>query len=191
VRLFVAIELGADVQREAAGTIEELKRRTAQSAPRAKVTWVRPEQLHITLRFIGQVDPDGATNIQTALAPPIRVPPFELSIKGMGTFPPKRPPRVLWAGISAGIDSLRSVEQEVRSRLTPLVPGDDGDYHPHVTLGRVKFAAGLRPAVLLEGLEDTTFGVVRVGAVTLFESRLSSKGSTYVALGRTSLARSS
>ena len=54
-------------------------------------------------------------------------------------------------------------------------------------LGRVKVAAGLRPAVLLDGLEDTGFGVAQVGAVTLFESRLSSTGPTYVALGRTEL----
>jgi len=97
---------------------------------------------------------------------------------------------VIWAGIGKGIDNLRSVEQEVRARLDGLVHSTgERDFHPHLTLGRVKNPAGLRPVPLLEGLESTVFGVVRVAAVTLFESRLSSSGPTYIALGRSELAQ--
>ena len=96
---------------------------------------------------------------------------------------------MIWAGIGKGIDNLRSVEQEVRGRLDGLVHSTDKhDYHPHLTLGRVKNPAGLRPVPLLEGQESTVFGVARVAAVTLFESRLSSSGPTYIALGRSELA---
>jgi 2'-5' RNA ligase len=121
------------------------------------------------------------------------VPAFELTIEGTGSFPPKRPPRVVWAGIVAGLHYLHAVEREVGQRLDPLIStADDArggarDYHPHLTLGRVKVPAGLKPGVLLNGLERAVFGTVRVGAVTLFESRLSSAGPTYVALGRTPL----
>jgi 2'-5' RNA ligase len=188
VRLFVGVEIGQDVQSAASRVIDELKRRTERSAPQARVTWVKPELLHLTLRFIGSVDAALAEKIMTALAGPIRIPAFQLTIKGTGTFPPKRPPRVIWAGIAAGLDELKSLEQDVRTRLDRLAPSsDDRDYHPHLTLGRVKSAAGLRPAVLLEGLDDKGFGVVQVRAVTLFESRLSSTGPTYVALGRSEL----
>jgi RNA 2',3'-cyclic 3'-phosphodiesterase len=77
----------------------------------------------------------------------------------------------------------------VRARLDGLAHStDERDYHPHLTLGRVKDPAGLRPVPLLEGLESRVFGVVRVAAVTLFESRLSSSGPTYIALGRSELA---
>ena len=166
-----------------------MKRRTEHRAPHARVTWVKPEQLHLTVHFIGQVDSALGEQIRTALAGPLRAPAFDLTIEGTGTFPPKRPPRVIWAGIGKGIDNLRSVEQEVRARLAGLVHSTaERDYHPHLTLGRVKNPAGLRPVPLLEGLESTVFGVVRVAAVTLFESRLSSSGPTYIALGRSELA---
>ena len=189
MRLFVAVDVGSDVQRAASRTIEDMKRRTEHRAPHARVTWVKPEQLHLTVHFIGQVDSALGEQIRTALARPLRAPAFDLTIEGTGTFPPKRPPRVIWAGIGKGIDNLRSVEQEVRGRLDGLVHSTaERDYHPHLTLARVKNPAGLRPVPLLEGLESTVFGVVRVAAVTLFESRLSSSGPTYIALGRSELA---
>jgi len=190
VRLFVAVDVGVDVQRAAARMIEGLKRRTEQGAPHARVTWVKPEQLHLTVQFIGQVDPALGEQIRTAFARPLESPAFDLTIEGTGTFPPKRAPRVIWAGIGQGIENLRTVEQEMRARLDSLVhTTEERDYHPHLTLGRVKNPAGLRPVALLEGLESTVFGVVRVAAVTLFESRLSSSGPTYTALGRAELAQ--
>jgi 2'-5' RNA ligase len=189
VRLFVAVDVGAEVQRTASQMIENLKRRTEQNAPYARVTWVKPEQLHLTIRFIGHVDTALAERIQTTLLRPLRTPAFDLTIAGTGTFPPGRQPRVIWGGITTGIDSLRLVEQEVSSRLEKLAPStEERDYHPHLTLGRVKHPAGLRSAALLEGHESAVFGVVRVGAVTLCESRLSSSGPTYIALGRANLA---
>jgi 2'-5' RNA ligase len=190
VRLFVAVEIGSEVQASATRVIEDLKRRTEQSAPQARVTWVKPDQLHLTVRFIGQADSNLCQTILATLAYPLQVSAFELTIEGTGSFPPKRPPRVIWAGITAGLEVLHAVEQEVQLRLDPLIPGvDERDYRPHLTLGRVKNPAGLRPAVVLKGLEQAVFGRVRVEAVTLFESRLSSTGPTYVALGRTPLTR--
>lgn len=190
MRLFVAVEVGPDVQAMASRVIDELKRRTVQIAPHARVTWVKPGHLHLTVRFIGEVDADGVERILAALAAPLRVPAFDLRLAGTGTFPPRRPPRVIWAGIGAGLLELEAVEREVRSRLDGLLAaaGDDRSYNPHLTLGRVKNPSGLRPGVLLEGLETAVMGVVRVGAVTLFESRLSSSGPTYVVLRRTELA---
>ena len=189
MRLFVAVDVGAEVQRTASQMIESLKRRAEQSAPHARVTWVKPEQLHLTVRFIGQADPALGDKIRTALANPLRTPAFDLTIAGTGTFPPGRLPRVVWAGITTGLDHLRLVEQEVGSRLDKLAPSTEArEYHPHLTLGRVKNPAGLRPAALLEGTETAVFGMVRVAAVTLFESRLSSSGPTYIALGRADLA---
>ena len=184
----MAVELGADVQAAASRLIDELKRRMAQSAPHARVTWVKPSHFHLTIRFIGEADAALGEKIRAALERPLAVPAFAMTVEGTGTFPPKRPPRVIWAGITGGFDILRAVERELRTRLDPLTPPEDRDYHPHVTLGRVKNPAGLRPAVLLDGFKDAAFGVVPVGAVTLFESRLSSTGPTYVALGRTPLS---
>lgn len=189
MRLFVAVDVGSDVRRSVSQMIDELKRHLEHSAPRARVAWVRPDQLHLTVRFIGQVDPALGDKIRAALVHPLRTPAFDLTIARTGTFPPEGQPRVIWAGITAGIDSLRQVEQEVRSRLDGLAPSTDArDDRPHLTLGRVKNPAGLRSAALLKGRESAAFGTVRVAAVTLFESRLSSSGPTYIALARTDLA---
>jgi 2'-5' RNA ligase len=191
VRLFVAVEVGPDVQAAASRMIEDLKRRTEQSAPHARVTWVKPEQLHLTVRFIGQADSDLCRKILTTFDRSLQVPAFGLAIEGTGSFPPKRPPRVIWAGITAGLEELHAVEREVRSRLDPLISSDEREYRPHLTLGRVKNAAGLKPTVLLKGLEQAVFGEVHVGAVTLLESRLSSTGPMYIPLGRAPLTRTS
>ena len=192
MRLFVAVEIGSEVQAAASRVIHDLIRRTEQSAPHARVTWVRTENLHLTVRFIGQVNLTDSEKMVKAFERPLRTALFDLTIEGTGTFPPKRPPRVIWAGIAGGLDALHAVEQEVRARLKAVATAaDDRDYHPHLTLGRVKDATGLRPAVLLKGFEHAVFGVLRVGAVTLFESRLSPKGPTYIALRRTPLAHSS
>lgn len=191
MRLFIAVEVGSDIQAAASRTIDDVKRRVEQSAPRAHVTWVKPENLHLTVQFIGEVDAAVGAAIKAALAPPLRVPSFDLTIHGTGTFPPRRSPRVIWAGLANGVEGLRSLAGEVRSRLRSVVPAsDEREYQPHLTLGRVKNPAGLKSAAVLEGLEDVHFGRVHVEAVTLFESRLASKGPTYVALARTGLARS-
>jgi len=185
----VAVDVGADVRRKASDVIDALKGRSALVAPHARVTWVKSEQLHLTVRFIGQVDPGVGEEIRVALAAPLQTRAFDLTIERIGTFPPKRPPRVIWAGVTIGLESLRAVEQEVCARLDHLAPPtEQRAYHPHLTLGRVKSPTGLRPAALLDGLERVPFGVVRVAAVTLFESRLSSSGPTYIALARADLA---
>ena len=192
MRLFVAVEIGPDVQATALRVIDELKRRTVQSAPHARVTWVKPGHLHLTVRFIGEVDADLNERILTTLSEPLRVPAFELTLAGTGTFPPKRPPRVIWAGITAGLNELHALEREVRSRLDRLVaPDGDRAYHPHLTLGRVKNPAGLRPACCSKGSKRPYSVSFASEAVTLFESRLSSSGPTYVVLGRTELAHAS
>lgn len=183
----MAVEVGSDVQRAAERVVGELKRRVERSAPQARVNWVKVERLHLTVRFIGEVSDQLGREILAALEPPLLTTAFDLAIAGTGTFPPRRPPRVLWAGVAVGLEPLLAVEQEVRARLAHLtaVQGDRA-YHPHLTLARIKDAAGLRPASLLEGLESVVFGAVRVEAVTLFESRVPSEPA-YVPLGRTPL----
>jgi 2'-5' RNA ligase len=185
VRLFIALDVGAAIQRAAAGVSDELKLRAARLAPRARVSWVKPERMHVTVRFIGEVDDPQSAAIRSALEPALSAGRFDLTIRGVGSFPPDRPPRVLWAGIAEGLEALR----EVGARLEGLriLLRSAADYNPHLTLARVKHSAGLRAETLFAGLENVVLGTAAIEAVTLFESRLSSTAPIYVARGRTLL----
>ena len=188
MRLFIGIEVGDVIAREAAQVVETLRRRAASLAPHSRITWITPERMHVTVRFIGHVDDPQAAAIQEAFRQSIPVVPFELAVAGTGTFPAKGAPRVVWAGIVGGVDAAQKVEQHVTMRLTPLgVEPEERPYHPHLTLARVKDPARLRTPALLEGLEQHVFGRVPVTAITLFESRLSPKGPTYVPVLHTPL----
>jgi 2'-5' RNA ligase len=188
MRLFVAVELGEAVQQEAGRIVEELRRRAGKRSPRARVTWVAPERMHLTLRFIGEIADAAADGVIHALRAPLGLAPFDVDWKGLGAFPKSGPPRVLWAGIDRGCDELVAVEREVGARLDAVkIPREERPYSPHLTLARVREAAGLRSAVLFEGLADNALGTTRVDAITLFQSKLSPKGPTYVTLQKTSL----
>ena len=189
MRLFVAIEMNRSVEDAAREVIDDLRDRASRLAPRARITWAAPERLHVTVRFIGEADEARAQAIRSALGATIDAPVFDVTVEGVGAFPPKGAPRVFWAGLTDGRDGLLDVERAVSQRLETLVPAEDRPYAPHLTLARVKEPAGLAQAALLEGLATRQFGRVHVDAITLFESRLSPKGPTYVPLQRTALRR--
>lgn len=181
----MAAEIGEALAARAAELSHELRRRAAEAAPGAKITWVPADRLHLTIRFIGEVDDGKAPAVCKVLAAPLGVGAFNLTLAGAGAFPKGGPPRVLWVDVTDGRERLRAIEQEVNSRLAPLgIPEEERAYHPHLTLARVREAAGLRNARLLEGLMDHIVGTVYVVAITLFQSKLSPKGPTYTPLLR-------
>jgi 2'-5' RNA ligase len=188
MRLFVAVEISPEVARAAGELIAELRARAERLAPRSRITWVAPDRLHLTVAFIGDADPERAAVIGDALRSPLAVAPFDLTIAGAGGFPKTGQPRVIWAGIAGGRASLLEVEHEVSSRLAgAAIVGKPRAYNPHLTLARVREAGGLRGAQLFDGLAGGTIGSTHVDAITLFDSRLSSKGPTYVPVQRTPL----
>lgn len=191
MRLFIAVEMTTMVKARAGIVIDELRSRVARVAPRAKITWSAPERIHLTVRFIGEADNDRTHAIRAALGPIVDAPVCDVTVEGVGAFPSKGPPRVLWAGVADGRDGLSRVERAVSQRLETLVPVEDRPYSPHLTLGRVKDPAGLSRATLFDGLADQPFGTVHVDAITLYESRLSPTGATHVPLQRTALRRRS
>jgi RNA 2',3'-cyclic 3'-phosphodiesterase len=190
MRLFVGIEISPAVVTATIELIAQLQAASAKLAPQSRITWVTAERLHITIRFIGHVDDTRVDGIRAVLAPPLALDPFNLTIAGVGTFPPKGPPRVVWAGLGGGRDQLVAIEPAVSERLARAgVPHEDRPYNPHLTLARVRDAAGLRSAPFVGSHRDVSLGTTPVDAITLFESRLSPKGPTYVALARTPLVR--
>jgi 2'-5' RNA ligase len=188
MRLFVAVEL-EDTAAAVLGRIgEACRRRAARIAPSARVTWVPADRLHLTVRFIGEVDEGRASSLQQALATPMAIAPFALTFTGLGAFPPQGPPRVLWIGIGAGREALLAAEGEVSARLERCgVPREGRPFSPHLTLARVRDAAGLAARDLFAAHDAPLAIDSGVNAITLFESRLSSSGPTYRARQRTPL----
>ena len=188
MRLFVALEIDATAARHIGECMDDLRRRALEQAPQARISWVPIDRLHLTVRFIGEVDAARAESIAIALKPRLAASRFRLALDGVGAFPPRGAPRVLWAGMTSDVAPLLALEQEVTARLAAgAVPPEQRPYQPHLTLARVRDASGLRSASLLEGFAQRRFGVSPVDAITLFQSRVSPKGPTHVPLQRTPL----
>jgi RNA 2',3'-cyclic 3'-phosphodiesterase len=192
MRLFVGVDINARVVERIAECLDELRRRVAQRAPRARISWVLPDRLHVTVRFIGEATETQAREIAASLSPTLPLDPFEAIFTGIGAFPPHGPPRVLWVGIGAGVEPFVALEREVTARLDACgMPPEERPYRPHVTIARVREPAGLRASPLLDEFDARAFGASSVETITLFQSRLSPKGSVYVPLQSTHFRRAS
>jgi len=143
------------------------------------------------LLAIRVTDSDWATRlpaIQRSLQPPLTARPFEIGLRGLGAFPDRGRPRVIWAGLDRGRDDLTALAGELTARLGSTgVPVDDRPHQPHLTLARVRDAGGLRTSTLFAGLEQVALGTMEVRAITLFESRLSPAGAIYQPLVKSHL----
>ncbi len=183
-RVFVAVDVGDAVRREVTRVVGALTAKLEAAKTPPKVVWVKPAALHVTIRFIGEVDAEDLERIQELLAPPIAIEPFELAWRGIGTFPSAKNPRALWLGVVRGAGALAQVEAEVSRRLAGAraVELDDRALLPHLTLGRVKMAgAGIDWPKLLQATEVKHVTSV-VDKVTLYRSRLSQQGPHYTGL---------
>jgi 2'-5' RNA ligase len=190
MRLFVAVELPAEVKSAALRLIGDLRRRCEHFAPRTRISWAAVDRMHLTLHFIGEADPSRTQAIEHVLEPPFDHPPFEMVFGGTGVFPDARRPQVIWAGLTAGAQPLGELQQQVAARLAGAgIAPEDRPFQPHLTLARVREATGLRAGSVLEGLADAELGRVRVVETVLFESRATAGGQEYVARQRTGLGR--
>jgi RNA 2',3'-cyclic 3'-phosphodiesterase len=186
MRLFVAIDLDDPAR---AAIADEQKRliRTFGRGDRS-LRWVRPDQMHLTLVFIGNVDDSRSPPLVEAMRQEIDLPPFTVAFARIGVFPPHGAPSVLWLGVSRGASEAVGVQRIVADRLEKLgVARERRPYHPHLTLGRWKGARASDRRRAAEASRDDEVARIGVDAVTLYRSHLSSQGSTYEALTRARL----
>lgn len=172
-RVFVAIDVGDAVRAEAARVIQVITNRLDAVKTPPKITWVRPTALHVTLRFIGEVDEAALPALCQQLAPPFEMAPFEVEWRGIGAFPSPRHPRALWLGVVAGGSPLGALEAEVSRRLAGTIDPEARPLLPHLTLGRIKMTgAGVDWPKVLQSVEVRGARSM-VDRVTLYRSHLS------------------
>ena len=184
MRVFVAVDVGDDVRREVTRVITMLTGKLEAVKKPPKVAWVKPAALHVTVRFLGELETADLERIQELLAPPIPIAPFTLDWRGIGTFPNNKHPRALWLGVINGAAPLAEIEAEVSRRLAgdKAVEIDDRAFLPHLTIGRVKMAGeGVDWPKLLQSVEVKRARST-VDRVTLYRSVLSQYGPNYTGL---------
>ena len=179
IRAFVALTLPIELVERAAELQGELRR----AAEGRRIAWVPPANMHVTLKFLGEVPEESVPAIDGALRPRLgRLGPLSLAVRGVGAFPKAGPPRVLWLGLSADSDALTVLAGEVQDALDGIgFPRDKRAFSPHLTLGRVK-EGGDRD--LIAPFADRDLGSCKAGEVVLYKSVLQRKGSEYFTLHR-------
>jgi RNA 2',3'-cyclic 3'-phosphodiesterase len=189
MRIFIGIDLDPEIRTR----LERFLGGVEAFAPDAR--WVRPESLHITLKFIGEQKPEQVDAIAERLRR-ISSPTIDIRAAAYGFFPTAKGPRVFWIGIQAGAQLAKLAEQIDMATAELGIPREDRTYSPHLTLARVggrsgspKWRRGDGPnstfAVLekrLTAMGELEFGTMTAREFILYQSRLSPKGSKYTKL---------
>jgi len=149
----------------------------------ANLKLVKPQNIHITMRFLGNISPHMVNSIHEKMKT-VSFTSLDAEIKGLGAFPNLRRPRVVWAGIRKGADELKNISNQLEPRLRELgFRPDRKGFSPHLTIARVK--TGRNKAELaqcVQDLADYEFGVVRADCLRLKKSVLTPKGPIYSTL---------
>jgi 2'-5' RNA ligase len=184
MRTFIAIDLDQKLKKNLESYIARLR-------PLAEnVRWVSPEGMHLTLKFLGEIPESNESRIAGILASiGKRHRPFGLTLQGTGAFPGGKNPRVLWVGILES-PALQALQEEVEEEMEKIgFEREKRAFHPHLTLGRVKFSRPLGDLLReLEARRDHPFGEMEVRKIIFFRSILHPTGAEYrpleeVALG--------
>jgi 2'-5' RNA ligase len=176
LRAFLAIPLSEDLRHRA----EELQKELSPSLP--DVRWVRPENLHLTLRFLPDLPEETVEKIgQIMLSVGTLLPPFRIDVTSLGTFPGPTRARILWLGIDGGA-ALGELFHALDERFATIgLPRETRPFTPHLTLGRWR-QPGAIPQDLWQRRAALTLGDFRADRMILFESRLAASGAIHLPL---------
>jgi 2'-5' RNA ligase len=181
LRTFVAIELGEGLCDHLASLQDRL---AGQLSPRS-VRWVRPEAMHLTLKFLGNTRSQQVEAVKVALDRAVsQVPTFAVSVGGLGCFPNSRRPRVVWVGLYEPTGTLASLRDAVESHIAPLgFPTENRPFRPHLTLGRVQRRASKSEVreigQVVEGTVIGELDEISVKEVSYIKSELKPSGAVY------------
>ncbi|HLZ50126.1 MAG TPA: RNA 2',3'-cyclic phosphodiesterase [Candidatus Acidoferrum sp.] len=189
MRLFVALEIPAAVRDNLAALLKDLRELSLQLGDK-RGRWVRPENLHVTLKFIGEAADAKLAGIRDALAKIRLDAPVDLKFRGLGYFPNEKHPRVLWVGLSASAN-LALLAGDIDRALEPQgISPETRPFSPHVTLAR--FEPPVLPEKLGAAIQKNSqreFGSFQVREFHLIESKLRRSGAEYTTLATFPLTR--
>lgn len=188
IRCFVAVELDDPLRRALADVQHRLRGRIEKAlGPDSRVQWVRPESVHVTLKFLGDVEESRISDLEAALR---RVAAAHfvgvVEVAGLGVFPDARNPRVLWVGLREGSALIVRLAEAVDYAMSEVgFPPESRPFSPHLTLARIKQGGGaVGRALESQGLlaESPVLGRLSVGALALMQSDLRPSGAAYTRL---------
>lgn len=185
LRCFISVELPSAIKQDVSAVANALRKSDAD------IKWITPENLHITLKFLGNTEeslvPDIIVLLRKKLSP---YPPFYIRITGAGCFPDKRHPKILWAGVEDS-DSLQSLQEAIEDAMAGLgYPREKKAFSPHLTLGRVRSQKRINDVLRrLEEFREVSFGAVEITSVSLMKSELKPAGAAYSTLAEIPFVR--
>jgi len=185
IRTFIAVEIPEKIILSIAKVQEDIK------TYGFKIRWVRPESIHLTLKFLGNIEATETENVGRAVCEAAgTVPPMSLQAKGIGVFPGIRRPRVVWVGITGQLETLGRLQKKLDENLAGIgFPKEKRPFKGHLTLGRIQ--KKIDPKAFIEALhrlgnfETETFTADRV---VLYKSELKASGAVYTELMSARLA---
>lgn len=185
MRAFVAIEVPAEVK----GAIAALQAAARRAG--AGVSWTRPENIHLTLRFLGEIGPELLGQVEGACREAAGGgAPFELTLSGAGFFPHARAPRVIWVGLAGEVEPARRLQQRLDESLAARgFSRDPRPFRPHLTVGRIKSARPPRGLTALAASYPLPALSFVAREIKLMRSELLPEGARYTALAGVSLGR--
>ena len=184
IRAFVAIEIGDAARAACAELIQRMRLMPA------RVTWVRPENLHLTLRFLGDVSEDQIATLAAQIRPELALlASFDATLRGVGVFPHPRRPSVIWTGFESANSDVAAIQPIVEHAASAIgLTPETRPFVPHVTLGRVRRESQKGGVfAVLESVNPFATDAFTVDAVSLFSSELTPQGVRYTRLHRLTL----
>ena len=183
VRAFISIHLD-DAVLEA---LQKFQHSLTAKLPRESVRWSAPEQLHLTLKFLGNVSAESLPDLKAAMHPlALACGPLQLRAEGLGAFPSLRNPRVIWIGLQGDVERLQDWQEQLARAVNPWAQKEENRaFHPHLTLGRIRETASRHARQIGQVLQDfpvPAFGEWRASQFFLMRSQLSPKGAVHTIL---------
>lgn len=179
LRSFLAIQLTEPILKRIGEVQREFK------SLKADVRWVNPENIHLTLKFFGNIEESQIESIVKAIGGPAGItPPMSIIVHGMGAFPGLKNPRVIWVGLKDERGGLTSFQNRLERELEKAgFQPEDRSFHPHLTLGRMRSNLGKDELIrAIERYREEEFGSFTVERVVLLKSDLKPTGPIYTAL---------